>query len=144
MDFALTEECSWGKVWVRPRSCSRVGVLRTAMPCGFRGKKLGWGGDYFFSSRNNLFFVGWLNIISAGKEIIMAKVKIRDMVVLGSFIKKRRKFLRLRIDDTAALCGVAVSTLSAMENGSRPIGVEKLLLVLKGLGIELFISDGKE
>jgi transcriptional regulator with XRE-family HTH domain len=74
----------------------------------------------------------------------MSIIEIKDMVELGSFIKKRRKSLGLRIDDTASLCEVAVSTLSAMENGSRPIGMDKLMPVLKGLGIGLFISDGME
>lgn len=68
-------------------------------------------------------------------------IKIDNPVVLGKVIRKRRKALGLRIDDAASLCGVAVSTLSAMENGSRPIGFDKLLIVLMGLGIELFVSD---
>lgn len=70
----------------------------------------------------------------------MANIKISDAVTLGKIIRKRRKSLGLRIDDAASLCGMAVSTLSAMENGSRPIGFDKLMLVLSGLGIELFVS----
>lgn len=73
----------------------------------------------------------------------MSIIEIKDMVELGALIRKRRKSLGLRIDDTAAFCEVAVSTLSAMENGSRPIGMDKLIPVLKGLGIGLFVSYGE-
>lgn len=70
----------------------------------------------------------------------MATIKITDAVALGEVIRRRRKALGLRIDDTASFCGIAVSTLSAMENGSRPIGFDKLMPVLVGLGIELVVS----
>lgn len=56
---------------------------------------------------------------------------------LGAVIRKRRKGAKMRIDDAAAMCGVSVSLLSALENGNRPVGTDKLFQVLNGLGIRL-------
>lgn len=69
---------------------------------------------------------------------------IQDQITLGQAIKMRRKSLKLRIDDAAALIGVSVSTLSALENGSRPVGSDKLLAVLNGLGIDWVLSSGDD
>ena len=58
---------------------------------------------------------------------------------LGLIIREHRKnHLKMRIDDAAALCRVSVSLLSALENGSRPVGLDKALMVALTLGIELF------
>lgn len=65
---------------------------------------------------------------------------IRDAKTLGQAIRDRRKLAGIRIDDAAALCGIAVSTLSAMENGSRPAGIDKILPVLEKLGLRLTIG----
>lgn len=67
----------------------------------------------------------------------MIKMDITDATSLGRAIRSRRKTLRLRIDDAALLCGIAVSTLSALENGSRPVGFDKVCAVLSGLGVSL-------
>lgn len=72
----------------------------------------------------------------------MGNVLVMDAKSLGQVIRKRRKSLGFRIDDAAAICGIAVATLSAMENGSRPVGFDKILLVLKGFGLALNIEDG--
>lgn len=66
---------------------------------------------------------------------------IQDAETLGQVIRERRKLAGVRIDDAAALCGIAVSTLSAMENGSRPAGIDKILLVLERLGLRLTVES---
>ncbi|MCX7192915.1 MAG: helix-turn-helix transcriptional regulator [Proteobacteria bacterium] len=68
-------------------------------------------------------------------------VVIRDAETLGQVIRERRKLAGVRIDDAAALCGIAVSTLSAMENGSRPAGIDKILPVLEKLGLRLIVES---
>lgn len=68
-------------------------------------------------------------------------VVIRDAEALGNAIRERRKQAGIRIDDAAALCGIAVSTLSAMENGSRPAGIDKILPVLEKLGLRLIVES---
>ena len=68
-------------------------------------------------------------------------VVIRDAETLGQVIRERRKLAGVRIDDAAALCGIAVSTLSAMENGSRPAGIDKILPVLEKLGLRLTVES---
>lgn len=68
-------------------------------------------------------------------------VVIQDAETLGQVIRERRKQAGVRIDDAAALCGIAVSTLSAMENGSRPAGIDKILSVLEKLGLRLTVES---
>ncbi len=68
-------------------------------------------------------------------------VVIQDAETLGKVIRERRKQAGIRIDDAAALCGIAVSTLSAMENGSRPAGIDKILPVLEKLGLRLIVES---
>ena len=66
---------------------------------------------------------------------------IRDIQTLGLAIRKRRKQAHIRIDDAAALCGISVSTLSAIENGSRPARIDKILHVINKLGMSLQLGD---
>ena len=61
-----------------------------------------------------------------------------DAKQFGAIIRQQRKQTGLRIDDAAALCGVSVSLLSGLENGSRPVGLPKALQVAQQLGVSLF------
>lgn len=72
----------------------------------------------------------------------MESINIQSAKSFGKAIRARRKDLGIRIDDAAAMCGISVSTLSAMENASRPIGFDKMLPVLAGLGLQLCIRGG--
>jgi DNA-binding transcriptional regulator YiaG len=57
-------------------------------------------------------------------------------------IKAMRNKQSLRIDDAAALCGVSVALLSALESSSgRSVGVDKVLNILDQLGLALVITD---
>jgi transcriptional regulator with XRE-family HTH domain len=69
------------------------------------------------------------------------KIEITDSKSLGAAIKQRRKLTGVRIDDAAALCGMSVSTLSAIENGSRSVGIDKILHVIAKVGLHLLIED---
>ena len=58
----------------------------------------------------------------------------------GLRVRAVRKHQGLRIDDSAALCGVSVDLLSRLENGAGSVRLDKLLDVLKGLGLQLIIA----
>ncbi|MEX3983922.1 helix-turn-helix domain-containing protein [Paraburkholderia sp. EG287A] len=62
-----------------------------------------------------------------------------DLDALGELVRHRRLALELRIDDAAHACGVAPNVLSRLENG-KSIGVDRLLLVLSGLGLGMLIT----
>lgn len=55
---------------------------------------------------------------------------------LGKLVRNRRAQAQLRIDDAAALSGVSSDVLSRLENG-KPVTVDKLMLVLEGLGLRM-------
>ena len=56
----------------------------------------------------------------------------------GAFVRGMRTQLGLRIDDAAALCGVSVALLSALENGKpRGVGLDKALRVAQQLGLAI-------
>jgi transcriptional regulator with XRE-family HTH domain len=56
----------------------------------------------------------------------------------GAFIRSVRTRLGLRIDDAAALCGVSVALLSALENGKpRGVGLDKALNIAQQLGLAI-------
>jgi len=65
-------------------------------------------------------------------------ISFTDERQFGQIIRAHRKHMNLRIDDAALLCGVSVALLSALENGSRPVGLPKALRIAQQLGIELF------
>ncbi len=58
--------------------------------------------------------------------------------MIGHAVRASRTESGLRIDDAAALCGVSVGLLSRLENG-KPVGLDKLLKVLDGLGLSLLL-----
>jgi len=61
---------------------------------------------------------------------------------IGLMIKAMRNKQSLRIDNAAALCGVSVALLSALEsNSGRSVGVDKVLNILDQLGLALVITD---
>jgi transcriptional regulator with XRE-family HTH domain len=68
---------------------------------------------------------------------------VKDLTTLGQLVRHRRHELALRIDDAAHACGVAPNVLSRLENG-RPIGVDRLLLVLSGLGLAMLVTTKGE
>lgn len=65
---------------------------------------------------------------------------VKSQTDLGVIIRERRKSSGFRIDDAALMCGVSVSLLSALENGSRPVGLDKVFQVLNRMGIDLHLN----
>jgi len=61
---------------------------------------------------------------------------------LGKLVRNQRALNALRIDDAAALCGVSSNVLSRLENG-KPVTLDKLLLILSGLGLHLFVLPAR-
>ncbi len=64
--------------------------------------------------------------------------------LLGQFIRAKRTQSGLRIDDAAALLGVAKDTLSKLERGHSGVQLGTLLQVLNGLGIGLRVEPWTE
>ena len=56
---------------------------------------------------------------------------------LGRMVRQKRKEDGLTLEEAAAICGVSYAFLSALENGKETVRLNKVLLVIKGLGIEL-------
>lgn len=63
---------------------------------------------------------------------------VHKLSELGLCVRNQRAQNLLRIDDTAALCGVSGDLLSRLENG-KPVTSEKLLAVLQTLGLHMVI-----
>ena len=69
-----------------------------------------------------------------------APALVGSFEALGQLVRQQRLALRMRIDDAAGLCGVSANVMSRLENGKDTIGVDRLLLVLDGLGLSLAIG----
>lgn len=61
-------------------------------------------------------------------------------VLLGQAIKARRTQSKLRIEDAAALCGVAKQTYMKIEHGQQTAQFGCVLQICSALGIKLFIA----
>lgn len=76
--------------------------------------------------------------IPRGAEVIVS------LQGLGALISSMRKAQHLRIDDTAALCGVSLDLLFRLEKGQGGVGSDKLLTVLDGLGLAMIIASKQD
>ena len=67
--------------------------------------------------------------------------------LLGQAIRARRTQSHLRLEDAAALCGIAKQTLQDIEHGQGTSQMNTFLQICSGLGIKLCImpwtSDGE-
>lgn len=61
--------------------------------------------------------------------------------LLGQAVRARRTQNRLRLEDTALLCGVAKQTLQDIELGRGTSQMNTVLHVCTTLGIKLFIAS---
>lgn len=64
--------------------------------------------------------------------------------LLGLAIKAKRTQSGLRLEDAAALCGVAKQTLLRLEHGEGAPQLATILQVCEGLGIRLSIQPWQE
>lgn len=60
--------------------------------------------------------------------------------LLGEVVKARRTQSKLRLEDAAALCGVAKETFMKIEHGTSNCQLASVLQICSGLGITLFIK----
>ena len=60
--------------------------------------------------------------------------------LLGKAIKARRTQSNLRLEDAAALCGVAKQTLMKIEHGQQSSQFSNVLQICATLGIKLYIA----
>ena len=67
-------------------------------------------------------------------------MKIASAEDIGRIIKQKRKDDGLTLEEAAGVCGVSYAFLSALENGKERVQLNKLLQVVKCLGIELDAS----
>ncbi len=64
-------------------------------------------------------------------------MKITSAEDLGHILRQKRKGDGLTLEQAAAVCNVSYAFLSALENGKETVRLDKVLQVLKCLGIEL-------
>jgi transcriptional regulator with XRE-family HTH domain len=64
--------------------------------------------------------------------------------LLGQAIKARRTQSNLRLEDAAALCGVAKQTLQRIEHGHDASQLGTVLQLCNSLGIAIFIKPWQE
>ena len=59
---------------------------------------------------------------------------------LGQIIKNQRKSLGLTQTEVALSCGVGIRFVSDLENGKPSCQIEKALLVMESIGLNLIIN----
>jgi len=64
-------------------------------------------------------------------------MKIMTPADIGLIIRQKRKNDGLTLEQAAAVCNVSYAFLSNLENGKETVRLNKVLQVLKCLGIEL-------
>lgn len=64
-------------------------------------------------------------------------MKISCAEDIGRVIRQKRKSDGLTLEEAAAVCGVSYAFLSALENGKETVRLNKVLQVIRCLGIEL-------
>ena len=65
-------------------------------------------------------------------------------VMLGRVIKAKRSQANLKIEDAAALCGIAKQTFMNIEHGKPTVKFDSVLKVCKNLGIKLLIEPWQD
>jgi HTH-type transcriptional regulator/antitoxin HipB len=63
---------------------------------------------------------------------------------LGGLLRARRKTLRIKQAELAALAGVGLAFLYELEHGKASVRLDKLFAVLQVLGLELHVQQGHQ
>lgn len=66
------------------------------------------------------------------------RITVGRPIELGSLIRAKRKMHKMRQDDAAGAIGVSDVFLMRLENGAPGARLDKVLLVLKEMGITLY------
>lgn len=72
------------------------------------------------------------------------EVRITSAAELGEVIRSVRKTAGIRIDDVAYISGVSKQFASDVEHGKPTVEFDRVLLLLKELGIELQVNITEE
>lgn len=64
--------------------------------------------------------------------------------LIGQAIRAKRTQSQLRLEDAAALCGVAKQTLMNVEHGHSSTQISTVLQICKSLGVNITILPWKE
>lgn len=66
---------------------------------------------------------------------------MNDLVALGQFIKEKRLYLNLRMDDVAKQAGITRATLWSIEKGKGTCSISSLFKVLEILDISFTVTS---
>ena len=66
-------------------------------------------------------------------------IKVAASTDIGQMIRRKRKEDGLSLTEAAALCNVGYRFLSDLENGKATAHLNKVLQVLRGLGIDVHL-----
>ena len=69
--------------------------------------------------------------------------RVADLERFGRWIRAARTQQGIAIDDAAALCGVSVQLLNALETGRRSVGLDRALHVATQLGLAVSITPAE-
>ena len=70
--------------------------------------------------------------------------ELLDAAILGKFIRARRTQAGMGIHEAAAFCGLAVGTMSKIENAGGDVRLSTVLNVCRMLGVTISIAAGKK
>ena len=69
------------------------------------------------------------------------KQNIKFVKEIGKLVKNKRKKMKIRQADAAALCNVGTRFFSELENGKPTLEIDKVLHVLQSLGLSVNITN---
>lgn len=68
---------------------------------------------------------------------------VKNIKEIGSLVRERRREMGFSQIDAAGLLGVGVRFLSELERGKESLAIAKVLQVLQGLGIQVWMDYKK-
>lgn len=90
-----------------------------------------------FLQNPNIFPIGNYR---KGKMASM-KSTVSTAADIGTAVRKKRKAHKLTLAEAAGLCNVNYRFLSDLENGKPTVRLDKVLQVLKALGLDLALQE---
>jgi len=68
---------------------------------------------------------------------------IENIPQIGTIVRKKRKSMKLTQKDLAALCNLGTRFISELENGKKTLEIDKVFKVIRGVGLNVHISQRK-
>ncbi len=66
---------------------------------------------------------------------------INSIFQIGKIIRKKRKFMKLTQKDLADICNVGTRFISELENGKKTLEIDRVFKVIRGVGLNIDISE---